>query len=147
LVQFSPVRSRAYRASKLGTVLFTTELARRIEGSNVTAVSVSPGPAKTNFGGGGPSGLMGVLTTVLKRTPLLKSPERAAESIAWAATAPELTASPGAVYLRHKQLTLKGAATDRALASRVWALSEKQTGIHPAHSNVAAVAAANRVKS
>ena len=34
----------AYRASKLGTVLFTTELARRIKGTGVTAVSISPGP-------------------------------------------------------------------------------------------------------
>ena len=137
----------AYRVSKLGTVLFTTELARRIQGSSVTAVSISPGPTKTNFGGGGPSGLMGVLTTVLKHTPLLKSPEQAAESIAWAATAPELSATPGAVYLRHRQLRLKGAATDPALASKVWALSEKQTGIDHAHSNVAAVAAANRGRS
>src|SRR5258706_54472 len=39
----------AYRASKLGEVLFTTELARRIKGSGVTVVSVSPGPARTNF--------------------------------------------------------------------------------------------------
>src|SRR5260370_6587404 len=36
----------AYRASKLGEALFTTELARRIKGSGVTVVSVSPGPAR-----------------------------------------------------------------------------------------------------
>jgi NAD(P)-dependent dehydrogenase (short-subunit alcohol dehydrogenase family) len=36
----------AYRVSKLGEVLFTTELARRIKGSGVTAVSVSPGPTR-----------------------------------------------------------------------------------------------------
>jgi NAD(P)-dependent dehydrogenase (short-subunit alcohol dehydrogenase family) len=133
----------AYRASKLGTVLFTTELARRIEGSGVTAVSISPGPTKTNFGGGGPSGLIGVVTTVLKHTPLLKTPERAAESIVWAATAPELETSPGAVYLRHKRLTLKGAATNPTLAAKIWAISETQTGIDLGHSNVAAVSAAN----
>src|SRR5215831_653590 len=89
----------AYRASKLGTVLFTTELARRIKGTGVTAVSISPGPTKTNFGGGGPAGFLGVVTTVLKHTPLLKRPEQASESIVWAATAPELQAAPGAVYL------------------------------------------------
>jgi NAD(P)-dependent dehydrogenase (short-subunit alcohol dehydrogenase family) len=133
----------AYRVSKLGTVLFTTELARRIDGSGVTAVSVSPGPTKTNFGGGGPSGMLGVLTTVLKHTPLLKQPDQAAESIVWAATAPELQATPGAVYLRHKRLTLKGAATDPILAAQLWTISEQQTGIDPAHSNVAAVSTAN----
>jgi len=133
----------AYRASKLGTVLFTTELARRLEGSGVTTLAISPGPTKTNFGGGGPSGPIGVLTTVLKHTPLLKPPEQAAESIAWAATAPELEATPGAVYLRHKRLTLKGAATNPALATELWAISETQTGIDPTHSNVAVAAAAN----
>jgi NAD(P)-dependent dehydrogenase (short-subunit alcohol dehydrogenase family) len=115
----------AYRISKLGTVLFTKELARRIEGSGVTAVSISPGPAKTNFGGGGPSGLIGVVATILKHTPLLKQPDQAAESIVWAATAPELKANPGAVYLRHKRLTLKGAATDPSLAGQ--ALDHQRT--------------------
>jgi NAD(P)-dependent dehydrogenase (short-subunit alcohol dehydrogenase family) len=131
----------AYRASKLGTVLFTTELARRIEGSGVTVVSISPGPTKTNFGGGGPSGAIGVVTTVLKHTPLLKAPEQAAESITWAATAPEPEATSGALYLRHKRLTLKGAAINPTLAARLWAISEQQTGIDPAYSNVATLAA------
>jgi NAD(P)-dependent dehydrogenase (short-subunit alcohol dehydrogenase family) len=133
----------AYRASKLGTVLFTTELARRLEGTGVTAISVSPGPTKTNFGGGGPSGVLGVLTQALKHTPLLRPPEHAAETIVWAATAPELEATPGAIYLRHKRLTPKGAATNPKLAAELWAISEEQTGIDPTHSNVAAAAAAN----
>jgi NAD(P)-dependent dehydrogenase (short-subunit alcohol dehydrogenase family) len=133
----------AYRASKLGTVLFTTELSRRIKGSGVTAVSISPGPTRTNFGGGGPSGPIGVVTTVLKHTPLLKPPEQAAETIAWAATAPELETTPGALYLRHKRLTLKGAANNTALAAKLWAISEQQTRIDPGHSNVTALAAAS----
>jgi NAD(P)-dependent dehydrogenase (short-subunit alcohol dehydrogenase family) len=130
----------AYRMSKLGVVLFTTELARRIEGSGVTVLAVSPGPTRTNFGGGGPSGLLGVVFGVLKHTPLLKSAERAAEGIVWAATAPELVDTPGALYMNCKRLTLKGAATDSTLAARLWAISEKQTGIDPARSAVAAVA-------
>jgi NAD(P)-dependent dehydrogenase (short-subunit alcohol dehydrogenase family) len=137
----------AYRISKLGTVLFTTELARRIEGSGVTVVAVSPGPTKTNFGGGGPSGLMGVVTGVLKHTPLLKSADQAAEGIVWAATAPELENTPGALYMRHKRLTLKGAGTDPILAAKVWALSEKQTGIEPAGSPIATLTAASRATS
>lgn len=44
---------------------------------------------------------------------------------------------------RDYQLTLKGAATDPALAAKLWAVSEKQTAIDPARSNVAAVTAAN----
>jgi NAD(P)-dependent dehydrogenase (short-subunit alcohol dehydrogenase family) len=131
----------AYRISKLGVVLFTTELARRIEGSGVTVVAVSPGPTRTNFGGGGPSGLLGVVFGVLKHTPALKSAERAAEGIVWAATAPELVDTSAALYMNRKRLTLKGAATDSMLAARLWAISEKQTSVDPARSAVAAVMA------
>jgi retinol dehydrogenase-14 len=131
----------AYRISKLGVVLFTTELARRIEGSGLTVVVVSPGPSKTNFGGGGPSGLMGALFSVLKHTPLLKPADQAAEGIVWAATAPELAGTPGAFYMRHKRQKLKGAATDPSLAAKVWAISEEQTGIETTGSEAAGAAA------
>jgi NAD(P)-dependent dehydrogenase (short-subunit alcohol dehydrogenase family) len=132
----------AYRISKLGVVLFTTELARRLSGTGVTVIAVSPGPTKTNFGGGGPSGAMGLVTGVLKHTPLLKRPDQAAEGVAWAATAPQLVGNSGALYMRGKQLSLKGVARDESLAARVWNISEHQTGVDSARSAVAAVAAA-----
>jgi NAD(P)-dependent dehydrogenase (short-subunit alcohol dehydrogenase family) len=132
----------AYRASKLGEVLFTTELARRIKGSGVTVVSVSPGPAKTNFAM--PSGVLGVVLGVMQRTPMFKPAGQAAKGIAWAATAPGLAGNSGALYMRGKQLSLKGAAKDRSLAARVWRISEQQTGVDPARSAVAAVSAAGR---
>jgi len=78
----------AYRASKLGEVFFTTELARCIKGSGVAVVSVSPGPAKTNFAM--PSGMLGVVLGVMQHTPMFKPAGQAANGIAWAATAPEL---------------------------------------------------------
>ena len=133
----------AYRISKLGVVLFTTELARRIKGSGVSVVLVSPGPTKTNFGSGGPSGVMGLVTGMMKHTPLLKSADQAAKGIAWAATAPELVDNSGALYMHEKQLSLKGAANDQSLAAQVWSISETQTGIDPARSSVKAASAAS----
>jgi NAD(P)-dependent dehydrogenase (short-subunit alcohol dehydrogenase family) len=135
----------AYRISKLGNVLFTTELARRIAGSGISVVSVSPGPARTNFGGGGPSGVMGVVTGVMKRTPVFKPADAAAKGIVWAATAPELDGTPGALYMRRKRLALKGAAKDSNLATEVWRISEEQTGIDAERSTVATVASTNGV--
>jgi len=44
--------------------------------------------------------------------------------------------------MRHKRLALKGAATDPALAAKVWAISEQQTGLDPARSAVATASAA-----
>ena len=133
----------AYRISKLGVVLFTTELARRIKGSGVSVVLVSPGPTKTTFGGGGPSGVMGLVTGAMKHTPLLKTADQAAEGIAWAATARELADNSGALYMRRKRHSLKDAANDPSLAAQVWTISEQQTGLNPARSAVAAVSAAD----
>ena len=133
---------RAYRASKLATILVTAELARRINGSGVTVVAVSPGPARTNFGGGGPPGPMGVVTGALKHTPVVKPADQAAGGISWAAAAPELADHSGALYMREKQLSLKGAANEQSLAARVWRISEQQTGVDPAGSAVAAASAA-----
>jgi NAD(P)-dependent dehydrogenase (short-subunit alcohol dehydrogenase family) len=117
----------AYRISKLGNVLFTRELARRLKGSGVTAVSVSPGAAKTNFGGAGPGGLMGLLTGVLRRTPVFRPAAEAARGIVWAATAPKLHS--GALFMRRKRLKLKGAAADPELARELWRISESQTAV------------------
>jgi len=134
----------AYRASKLGNVLFTRELARRIDGSGVTAVAVSPGPARTNFGGGGPGGVMGVLTSVMKHTPIFRPAGEAAEGIVWAATTPASNGGNGGLYMRRKKLKLKGAAVDASLAGAIWAISERQAGIDPDQSAVAVVSKRSR---
>ena len=132
----------AYSASELGKVLFTTELARRIEGSGVTVVAVSPGPTRTNFSR--PAGVLGLVLGAMQHTPMVKPADQAAGGIAWAATAPEPAGHSGALYMRRRQLSLKGAAKDPSLAARVWTISEQQTGVDPARSAVATVSAAPR---
>jgi NAD(P)-dependent dehydrogenase (short-subunit alcohol dehydrogenase family) len=134
----------AYRISKLGLVLFTTELARRVRGSGVSVVLVSPVGTKTNFGNGGPSGLLGVAFSVMKHTPATKPADQAAQGIAWAATAPELSDNSSGLYMGGKEYSVEGAATDPSLAAEIWKISEHQTGIDPADSAIAAVSAADR---
>ena len=82
------------------------------------------------------------MLAVMQHTPMFKPADQAAKGIAWAAAAPELADYPGALYMRGKQLSLKGAANEQSLAARVWAISEQQTGVDPARSAVAAVSAA-----
>jgi len=134
----------AYRISKLGLVLFTTELARRVKGAGVSVVLVSPVGTKTNFGGGGPSGLLGAMFSVMKHTPATKTADQSAQGVVWAATAPELSDNTGVFYMGGKKHSLKGAATNPSLAAEVWKISEQQTGIDPADWSIAAVSAADR---
>jgi hypothetical protein len=90
---------------------------------------------------------MGTMSQLLKHTPMLKPADRGAEPIVWAATAPELENTPGALYMRHKRQTLKGAATNPELAAKVWAISENQTAIDPARSPIATLVTAKRARS
>jgi NAD(P)-dependent dehydrogenase (short-subunit alcohol dehydrogenase family) len=86
-----------------------------------------------------PAGVMGVVTSVMKHTPLFKPADKAAEGIVWAATTQDLNGGNGALYMRRKRLKLKGAAVDESLAGVIWTISERQAGIDPAHSAVAVV--------
>ncbi len=67
---------RAYNQSKLANVMFTYELARRLQGSGVTANTLHPAVVRTNFGREDAKGWMRLMLPVIR--PLLKSPEKGA---------------------------------------------------------------------
>ena len=69
---------RAYNQSKLANVLFTYELARRLEGTGVTATVLHPGVVRTSFGHEDSGRWMGLLLPVVR--PFLKAPEKGAET-------------------------------------------------------------------
>lgn len=61
----------AYMHSKLANVVFTNELSQRLLKASVTANSFSPGPAVTNFGKQGLTGLASFMPKVMMKMPLL----------------------------------------------------------------------------
>src|SRR5262249_46148092 len=63
---------RVYGMSKLANILFTVELARRLEGTRVTANAVHPGGVATRLGTNNP-GLLGKLIPIAMR-PFFKTP-------------------------------------------------------------------------
>jgi NAD(P)-dependent dehydrogenase (short-subunit alcohol dehydrogenase family) len=114
----------AYMRSKLANILFSHELARRLQGSSVTANCLSPGPTVTRFGDEltGPAALFPL---VMKRIPGLFAPvEVGARTSIQLASAPELEGVSGRFFLRGRERRTKPVTYDLAIAARLWRLSE-----------------------
>ncbi len=116
---------RAYAQSKLANILFTEELARRLEGTGVTANCLHPGVIRSGFGKNG-RGLMR-LGWILAG-PFLASPEKGAETIVYLASSPEVAGVTGKYFYRCREASAPAAAHDRLLAASLWDVSEELTG-------------------
>jgi NAD(P)-dependent dehydrogenase (short-subunit alcohol dehydrogenase family) len=118
-------RYRTYANTKLCNVLFTAELARRIESSGVTANVVHPGVVRTKIGA--TTGLMGTLVGAFMRFG--SSPEKGAEPVVWLATAPELEGVSGKYFDLTRERPLNKAARDREVAGQLWEQSARLAGL------------------
>ena len=96
---------RAYGESKLANLLFTYELARRIEGSGVTANALHPGLVKTNIGSAA-GGLTGLAFRVISGL-IGRSTEQGAETAVYLASAEEAAGINGKYWADKKQKRLQ----------------------------------------
>jgi len=120
---------RSYANSKLANILFTRELARRLDGTGVTANCAHPGVVRTGFGREGKPLLR--LGTTLAR-PFFLSPERGADTIVYLASSPDVAGQTGGYYVKRQRREPSAAARDDATARKLWEISEKMTGLTPA---------------
>lgn len=118
-------RSGAYGRSKLGNVLFTFALARRLVGSGVTANCLHPGVVATGFFRFIP--VIGPAVKLLA-TPFLRSPDKGAETLVWLAGDDSLGETSGGYFHDMKPGRLSPLADDMAVQERVWDISAAQTG-------------------
>ena len=116
----------AYCASKLANVLFTYELARRLEPSGVTANCLSPGAVATRFAGEAHD-WFGALVRLGRFA--YASPERAARAHLHLASAPELATVTGRYFGGTKPRRTSAASHDRAAQERLWSLSAELLGL------------------
>jgi NAD(P)-dependent dehydrogenase (short-subunit alcohol dehydrogenase family) len=117
----------AYGASKLANILFTLELARRLEGtSTLTANCLHPGVVATNIFRN--LGTIGRVFTVVGR-PFMLSPKRGAETSIYLASSPNVAKVSGKYFDKCKEAPLLPHATDMATAGRLWEVSERLTGL------------------
>lgn len=111
---------RAYCQSKLGNVLFTRELARRLPAHEVTVNAVHPGTVATKLL------LRGIVPEWLARL-FTRTPEQGAETPTYVATAPELDGMTGTYFDDCRPKEPSAEAQDEDVAARLWTVSETLT--------------------
>jgi NAD(P)-dependent dehydrogenase (short-subunit alcohol dehydrogenase family) len=113
-------------ASKTENILFTYELARRLQGTAVTANAVSPGPSRTGFGDN-LTGAAAAFPKIMKKMPFFHSAEKGAEVVVFAAADASLASVTGQFFMNSKPRTSKPVTHDSDVAARLWTLSEQLT--------------------
>ncbi|MDH3885366.1 MAG: SDR family NAD(P)-dependent oxidoreductase [Desulfobacterales bacterium] len=118
---------QAYGRSKLANALFSLELARRLEGTQVTSNAVHPGLVKTNIVRTAPAVLRGAFD--LLGGFIAKTPEQGAATQVYVATNPALAGVNGAYFEDCNPVTVSGDhhMFDVAMAERLWSTAEDMT--------------------
>ena len=116
---------RVYGQSKLANILFTHELARRLEGTGVSATCVHPGVVGTGWGKND-SGPLKLGLTLAR--PFLRSPRKGAETVVWLASSPEVQGESGGFYVDRRRRNPPEPIDDSA-AGRLWEVSLELCGL------------------
>ncbi len=121
---------RCYGQSKLANVLFTYELARRLEGTGVTANCLHPGVVRTGFGKNS-SGPLGTIVSGGARVAGLFfiGPAKGAETSIYLASSPAVEGVSGKYFSRSKEAPSAAESHDREIARRLWDVSERMCGV------------------
>ncbi len=113
--------ARAYSQSKLANVLFTYELARRLQGTSVTANALHPGVVRTALGAEDPRAVQRLLMPVMR--PFMKAPAQGAATSVYLASAPGLEQVTGRFFAGRKPRKSAKRSYDPAAAARLWQVS------------------------
>jgi NAD(P)-dependent dehydrogenase (short-subunit alcohol dehydrogenase family) len=116
----------AYGQSKLANILFTRELAKRLEGTKVTANCLHPGVIASGFG----QTYGGFMSFVMKvARPFLITPEKGAKTQVWLASSPDVDGISGKYFDKCAEKKPNEAAREADAPARLWKLSEELTGL------------------
>jgi len=115
-----------YGMTKLANIMFTYELAERLNGTGVSANCLHPGSVGTNFGQNN-KGVMALFFRTFK--PLMRSPGQGADTLIWLASSSEVDGVSGKYFSDRKVIEAKKVAYDPAARRRLWEISEDLTGL------------------
>jgi len=116
-----------YGYSKLCNIVFTYELARRIEGTGVTANVLHPGFVRSGFGRNN-GGIVSAVMSVIGLAAI--SPQKGAETSIYLASSPEVEGVSGKYFDKCKAIKSSAASYDENSWTRLWEISEKLTAAH-----------------
>ncbi len=116
---------KAYGQSKLANYLFVRELARRLEGTRVTANALQPGVIMTNLGRYLP--WYQIATAKVVGWTFMKSVEAGAATQVYLATWPGLAGVSGYFFKDCNPFLPGGTMENDALAAKLWTTSEDLT--------------------
>ena len=118
---------RAYNQSKLANVMFTYELARRLEGTRVTATALHPGMTNTSFSTEDPSRKMAPLVFIVR--PFMRSPRKGADTAVYLASSPTVEGVSGRYFANRKSKESQESSYNTAITSQLWRVSADLVGI------------------
>jgi NAD(P)-dependent dehydrogenase (short-subunit alcohol dehydrogenase family) len=116
----------AYGRSKLANILFTRALAKRLEGTTVTATCLHPGFVRTSIGrdmGAIPRGIFRLISQ------FVRSPQKGAQTLVYLASSAQVQGASGGYYFDCKLTQPAPAGQDDKAAEQLWQVSEKLVGI------------------
>jgi len=119
----------AYGQSKLLMNAFTFELARRLEGTGVTANCLHPGVVWTNIWGSSPP-ILKVIVTIL--SPFMLNSKEGAKVSLYLATSPEVEKVSGQYFVKSKPALSNPLSRDPKVAGEIWDWTEKMIGFQVA---------------
>jgi len=107
--------------------MFTYELARRLEGTGVTATVLHPGVVSTRFGSEDPSLIFKVVVPFYR--PFMKTPQQGAATSIYLASSPKVEGVTGRYFAKGRPQTSNKASYDESAAARLWRVSTDLVGI------------------
>jgi retinol dehydrogenase 14 len=119
---------KAYGQSKLANVLFTHEMAKRLEGKNITVNALHPGRVRTNIGNKSKAWYhsfgWSLLTAISSITP-----KESVKTFVYLAESDEVKNITGKYFAFSKAKKSSALSYDEELAKKLWDVSAELTGI------------------
>jgi retinol dehydrogenase-14 len=106
----------------------TYELARRLDGSGVTATVLHPGMTNTAFSAEDPSRAFAPLVALMR--PFMRKPAKGAETAVYLASSPAADGVTGRYFADRVVKESSKSSYDRAITARLWDVSADLVGLN-----------------